>query len=160
MIYSKFIKDLGDKTGIPLRTIEAEWKVAERQLNFDVMMEPNKYSHLKRMNGTMAEEIARRVEKTIINPQNATDSEKQVVPGDESVPVENPTEELEQVPEGDTEPDLSPPEGSEDKFDAESVPEGELPQDTLPDDELAKAFSEDTEKDETEPESNPETKDV
>jgi hypothetical protein len=96
MIYSKFIKDLGDKTGIPLRTISAEWKVAERQLNFDRMMEPQKYERLKKGDGSFFEEVGRRIEKTLITPEVATPEEKEVVPGEEPItPAEDiPVEEL------------------------------------------------------------------
>lgn len=93
MIHSKYITDLGDKTEIPLRTIEAEWKVAERQLNDDVMMEPSVYTHLKKKNGSFYEEVARRVEKALLKPEEATAEEKEVVPGEEPVPEESaPTE--------------------------------------------------------------------
>lgn len=79
MIYSKFIRDLGDKTGIPLRTIEAEWKIMERKLNFDILTDPPKYSRLKKMDGTIAEEIARRVEESLLTKENLSTEEEQIL---------------------------------------------------------------------------------
>jgi hypothetical protein len=94
MIYTKYIRDLGEKTKIPLRTVEAEWKIAQKQLDFDTMMEPNKYTHLRKLDGTFAEEVARRVEKSIMQPENASEEEQQVVPGEEPIEGQPPQEAL------------------------------------------------------------------
>lgn len=90
-VHSKFIKDLSDKSGISMRQLEAEWKIAERQLDFDILMEPNKWSRLKTLDGTKAEEIARRVEKNVSQPENASPEEQEVIPGEEPIPGEEAT---------------------------------------------------------------------
>lgn len=79
--HSKYIRDLADKTGISMRALEAEWKVAERQLDFDILMEPNKWSRLRVLDGTKSEEIARRVDQNTAAPENASEAEKEILPG-------------------------------------------------------------------------------
>lgn len=84
--HSKYIRDLADKTGISMRALEAEWKVAERQLDFDILMEPNKWSRLKTLDGTKAEEIARRVDQNTAAPENASEADQEILPGVEGAP--------------------------------------------------------------------------
>ncbi len=131
MIYSKYIRDLGEKTKIPLRTVEAEWKIAEKKLNYDTMLSPNKYSHLKKMDGTYAEEIARRVEKSLLQPATASEEEKEVIPGNTAEEVATTA-----VNTVESQPTEEPP--------VEQIENSnmELPTDTIP--EKASDFSEDT----------------
>lgn len=129
-MHSKFVKDLSDKTQISIRQLEAEWKIAQKQVSFDILMEPAKYSHLKVLDGTLAEEIARRVEANVTNPQEAGEETKEVLGF-----KEEPTQEV-------NEPELAPLNFADDEpfveDDSEKIPETESSQDSELEDVLPK----------------------
>lgn len=131
-MHSKFVKDLSDKTQISIRQIEAEWKIAQKQLNFDILMEPEKYSRLKVLDGTMAEEIGRRVEANVANPQSAGEETKEVLGFEEDPVVEVPEipsiePEISEMPEmglpGEEFPGVTETPSSEEETPEEEFPE-------------------------------------
>lgn len=74
-IHTTYIKDTSDKTGKTYRELEALWAELTRDVENDRMMNPNEYSHLRKLDGTMAEEVKRRFEKTLFNPEPEPESE-------------------------------------------------------------------------------------
>lgn len=76
--HSQYIRNMSEKTGRTYRELEAEWKKAERQFDFDRMRDPLKYQNLKRNNGTVAQEISRRFEEMVIMPTQPEEVEEQI----------------------------------------------------------------------------------
>lgn len=68
-IHTTFIKETADKTGKTYRELEALWTELTRDVDNDRMMNPSQYSHLRKLDGTLAEEVKRRFEKTLFNPE-------------------------------------------------------------------------------------------
>ena len=64
-IHSHFIRDMKQETGKSMRELEWEWKKAERQVDIDRMTDPDKYTHLKKTDGTLAQEVARRFKDNV-----------------------------------------------------------------------------------------------
>jgi hypothetical protein len=73
-MYSKFIKDMADKYGITYREALSHWKKAEDDVNFDMMMDPNKFSGLI-ANDSMSEEVKRRMESNLDDVGISNDEE-------------------------------------------------------------------------------------
>jgi hypothetical protein len=63
-MYTKFIKDFAEKYDITYREAEAHWKKGMREVEFDIMHDPNKYSGLL-LNDSKSEEIKRRMDTNI-----------------------------------------------------------------------------------------------
>jgi len=63
-MYTKFIKDFAEKYDITYREAEAHWKKGVREVEFDIMNDPNKYSGLL-LNDSKSEEIKRRMDTNI-----------------------------------------------------------------------------------------------
>jgi hypothetical protein len=63
-MYTKFIKDMAEKHDITYREAESHWKKSVREVEFDVMMDPNKYGGLI-ANDSMSEEVKRRMEANL-----------------------------------------------------------------------------------------------
>lgn len=68
VIHTSYIKRLADKTGKTYRDLESLWKKFEREVENDRMFNPNKFSHMRTIDGTMAQEIARRFEQFLADP--------------------------------------------------------------------------------------------
>ena len=84
IIHTSYIKNMSDKTGKTYRELESLWDKYEREVENDRMMDPNKFSHLRKMQGTLAEEVKRRFESELLNPE---------LP-EEEIALEEETEEL------------------------------------------------------------------
>ena len=69
--HTAYIRNMADRTGKTYRELEAEWKKAEREFEFERMKDPLKYQNLKRTNGSVAQEISRRFEENVIVPEVA-----------------------------------------------------------------------------------------
>ena len=67
--HTEYIRVMSDRTGRSYRELEAEWKKATREFEFERMRDPLKYINLKRTDGTVAQEISRRFEETVIMPE-------------------------------------------------------------------------------------------
>lgn len=63
--HSHYIKTMADNSGKTYRELETLWKKSMREFEFDQMMNPNKYQSLKKLDGSIAEEIGRRFEKLV-----------------------------------------------------------------------------------------------
>jgi hypothetical protein len=70
IIHTSYIKNIADKTGKTYRELESLWDSFEREVEFDRMQSPYKYTNLKRVDGTLAEEVKRRFEAKLLNPES------------------------------------------------------------------------------------------
>lgn len=77
VVHTSYIKRLADKTGKTYRELETLWKKMEREVDNERMFDPNKFSHLRSRDGSIAQEIARRFEEQVINPIGAKSEEVQ-----------------------------------------------------------------------------------
>lgn len=68
VIHTSYIKRMSDQTGKTYRDLEALWKKFEREVENARMFDPNKFSHMRSTDGTIAQEIARRFEEFLVNP--------------------------------------------------------------------------------------------
>jgi len=73
--HTEYIRKTADVTGRSYRELEAEWKKAEREFDFDRMSNPVKYGNLKRTDGSVAQEISRRFEEQVLNPVETAQDE-------------------------------------------------------------------------------------
>lgn len=77
--HTSYIRNMADRTGKTYRELEAEWKKAEREFEFDRMKDPLKYQNLKKTNGSVAQEISRRFEENVIIPETTEEAETEEV---------------------------------------------------------------------------------
>lgn len=77
VIHTSYIKRLADKTGKTYRDLESLWKKFEREVEHERMYDPNKFSHLKSKDGSIAQEIAKRFEDHLTFPEQ-TEAEDQI----------------------------------------------------------------------------------
>ena len=68
VVHTSYIKKLADQTGKTYRELETLWKKFEREVENERMFNPNKFSHLKSKDGSIAQEVARRFEEFLVNP--------------------------------------------------------------------------------------------
>lgn len=73
--HTEYIRTMSDRTGRSYRELEAEWKKAEREFDFERMRDPLKYANMRRTNGSMAQEISRRFEENVVNPELEADDQ-------------------------------------------------------------------------------------
>jgi len=79
-IHTSYIKRLSDQTGKTYRDLESLWKKFEREVENDRMFDPNKFSHMRSTNGSIAQEVARRFEEFLVNPLGVeTEEQNEVV---------------------------------------------------------------------------------
>ena len=74
-IHSHLIRDMHEDTGKTMRELEWEWKKAERQVEFDRMNDPDKYSHLRKTDGTLAQEVARKFKDNVLGGADKVEEE-------------------------------------------------------------------------------------
>ena len=67
--HTEYIRKTAEATGRSYRDLEAEWKKAEREFDFERMRDPLKYSNLKQTSGSIAQEISRRFEELVLKPE-------------------------------------------------------------------------------------------
>lgn len=73
--HTEYIRRMSEQTGRSYRDLEAEWKKATREFDFERMRDPLKYANLKKMDGTVAQEISRRFEEVVLRPVQAAEEE-------------------------------------------------------------------------------------
>lgn len=164
VVHTSYIKRLADKTGKTYRELETLWKKMEREVENERMFDPNKFSHLRSRDGSIAQEIARRFEKQVIDPMDAKSEE-----AEENLAAEE-NEEFAQDIEAGMEADLDS-EANELETELEEEPVGDVDfsdaeinlddfEDLEPVDETEKAPSEESEEPEIETEITEETEET
>jgi len=104
VIHTSYIKRMADQTGKTYRDLESIWKKFEREVQNERMFNPNKFSHMRSTDGTIAQEIAKRFEDFLVNPLG-TEAENQNEKVDE-VQDEIAADEIQDNMEEDIESDL------------------------------------------------------
>jgi hypothetical protein len=151
--HTSYIKEMADKTGKTYRELQALWTKIEQEVEYDRMFDPNKYSHLSSLNGTISQEVQRRFEEKTINPEQVdaketediqTEVEEDIIANEIEDEIEDDieTEEtLDELFDEDTE-DVESPEISMDDFEDE---ESDASEDDIEKEEPTESDSEDTE---------------
>jgi hypothetical protein len=94
---TKYFKDWADSTGKTLRELKAIWEKTLKEVQFDEMYNPSKYTHLRSSDRGLSLEVANRMDALLAAPAEEPEMEPEV-------PVE--TEQLQEL--GDvTVPDLT-----------------------------------------------------
>ena len=106
-IHSHLIRDMHEDTGKTMRELEWEWKKAERQVELDRMNDPDKYSHLRKTDGTLAQEVARKFKDNVLGSADKVEEEADQLTNDMEQGIEEDIDlGLELEPEVDkTEPE-------------------------------------------------------
>ena len=131
-IHSHLIRDMHEDTGKTMRELEWEWKKAERQVEFDRMNDPDKYSHLRKTDGTLAQEVARKFKDNVLGGADKVEEEADQLTDDMEKGIE------EDIDLGlELEPEIDKGEGfdSDDSMDefTNAKPEQELTETSEPD---------------------------
>jgi len=102
--HTHYIRSVSERTGRSYRELEAEWKKAERQFDFDRMRDPLKYANLKRTDGTVAQEISRRFEESVVMPEQ--EAEEQIEDIETDIAQDDMAEDMEENLEIEPEVDI------------------------------------------------------
>lgn len=86
--HSHYIKSMADKSGKTYRELDTLWKKAQREFEFDQMMNPSKYQSLKKVDGSVAEEIGRRFEKLVSGNEEQTTEVNDMNAIEPTIPME------------------------------------------------------------------------
>lgn len=125
VVHTSYIKRLADKTGKTYRELETLWKKMEREVDNERMFDPNKFSHLRSRDGSIAQEIARRFEKQVIDPMDAqSDKIEDAVAAEEN---EEFAQDIENSMEADLDAEANEVESDlGDELDMEEEPMGDI----------------------------------
>jgi hypothetical protein len=74
-IHTHYIKKLSDDTGRTYRELESLWSKFKNEIENDRLYDPNKYSHLSKSNGGIAQEIDKKLRAYIENPEGVEQEE-------------------------------------------------------------------------------------
>lgn len=105
-IHTHYIKKLSDDTGRTYRELESLWSKFKNEVENDRLYDPNKYSHLNKSNGGIAQEIDKKLREYIQNPEGVeqeetTDEANDVAENEYAGKIELGLEEPEMYEEGD-----------------------------------------------------------
>lgn len=74
-IHTHYIKKLADETGRTYRELETLWAKFKNEVENDRLYDPNKYSHITKQNGSISQEIDKKLRAYIENPEGVESEE-------------------------------------------------------------------------------------